>query len=400
MLRFTTAGESHGKAVVAILEGIPAGWDFERRALPHVNAELKRRQGGYGRGGRMAIESDQVEVLGGLRNGKTLGSPLILSLVNRDARIDKAPSVTQVRPGHADFAGCMKYGTRDARDVLERASARETAARVMVGAVCASLLAEFGIQCFGHLIALKEIEAQPIEWGSVQGSAEEWEQINAIRSASSFNSIDPSRETSMREAIDAAKQAGDTLGGLIEIAVLGLPPGLGNNTQWDRKLDAQIAAACMSVQAMKSVEIGLGRDVASRLGSQVHDPMHLLAEGELSTNANAPLPLRRASNNAGGIEGGMTTGEPLIVRVAMKPIATLMQPLPTVDLATWQSADAARERSDTCAAPAASVVLENVVAVPLLAALLEKCGGDSLPELQRNFAGYIEQLRAMGKPHE
>lgn len=398
MLRFTTAGESHGESLVAILEGIPAGWDFDRLARPHINAELKRRQGGYGRGGRMAIERDQVVVLGGLRKGVTLGSPLILQLPNKDARIDKAPSVSQVRPGHADFAGCMKYGTRDARDVLERASARETAARVMVGATCAALLREFGIQLFGHLIALGEVACRSMDWEPLQAGGEALAALRAQRDGSDFYSLDQDSDAAMRAAVDAAKSAGDTLGGLIEVAALGLPPGLGNNTQWDRKLDAQIAQAAISVQAMKSVEIGLGSESARRLGSAVHDAIRVTDQPSL--NPNCPLPVTRESNNCGGLEGGMATGQPLIARIAMKPIATLMQPLPTVDLADWSPADAARERSDTCAAPAASVVLENVIAVPLLAALLEKIGGDSLAECKRNFAGYLEQLRGMAQRGE
>ena len=382
MLRFVTAGESHGKAAIAFLEGLPHGLKFDEE---FVNSELARRQGGYGRGGRMRVESDSVEVLSGLRKGVTLGSPLTMIVSNRDYRIDKAPELSEVRPGHVDLAGSLKYGLDSARDVLERASARDTAARVLAGAVCTSLLSEFGVKIFGYASALGGITPSPIEV-----NFENLDKLAASRNASELYTVNNEHDADMKTAIDKAKEDGDTLGGLIEVVVLGLPPGLGNHTQWDRKLDGRIASACMSVQAMKSVEIGLGRETAERRGSQVHDPVSI---GD-NANPNNPTPYTRPSNNAGGLEAGVTNGEPLIVRIAMKPISTLMTPLDTVDIVTNEAAKASTERSDTCAVPAASVVLQNAVAIPLAELFLEKFGGDSMAEIKSNFEGYLEQLQA------
>lgn len=414
MFRFTTAGESHGPAVVAIVEGVPAGLTLD---LAAINDSLKRRQGGYGRGGRMALERDAVTVLSGLRAGVTLGSPITLMIPNRDNTLEKLGPLTELRPGHADLAGCLKYGTNDARNVLERASARETAARVMVGAVAAQVLKAFGVECFGHVVSLGGVRANAPELsmevpgeGTIPG-------LRTLRDASPFACLDTAAESAMKQAVDQARRAGDTLGGMIEVVVFNPPPGIGNGTQWDRKLDGLIAQACMSVQAIKGVEIGMGMACADSKGSETHDPIVLsdssaplsqshtpaslslpaLSKVEGSKGAtiiNNPSGLTRPSNRAGGLEGGMSNGMNIIVRCAMKPIATLMRPLATVDLVTGKPADAAKERSDICAVPAASVVLEHAVAVPVCAAMLEKFGGDSMQESLRNYRGYLEQLRA------
>jgi chorismate synthase len=386
MLRFVTAGESHGAAVVTVLEGLPAGLTLD---LAAVNAELRRRQGGYGRGGRMQIESDSVEVLSGLRGGVTIGSPLTMIVHNKDARLETLPPVTRPRPGHADLAGALKYGTTDARGSLERASARETVGRVLVGAACGQLLAAFGIEVVGFTRAVGGIECARQDWAD---GAAGLAALRARRNLSPFFTLDNSRDAEMRDAVDAARRDGDTLGGLIEVAVLGLPPGLGNHTQWDRKLDGQIAQACMSVQAMKSVEIGFGREAAAMRGSAVHDPIVHAAEAS-ARHAIRGTSLARTRNGSGGLEAGLTNGSPLIVTVGMKPISTLMQPLASVDLASGKAAEAAIERSDVCAVPAASVVLQAAVCVPIAAAMLEKFGGDSLAEMRRNFDGYVGQLQ-------
>jgi len=402
--RFTTAGESHGRGLVGILEGIPAGLPV---SAERINAELKRRMGGYGRGARMKIESDQIEWLAGVRAGETLGSPIAMLVWNRDwehwqdvmAAEADAPGaerrrqVTRPRPGHADLAGSLKYDRRDARDILERASARETVARVACGAVCKLLLEQFGIEIGSHVVELGGVVARVVPHrftpdlrpGSVPDPGLEpgvhaGAGLNGASDASPVRCLDPDVEREMIARIDAAKAAGDTLGGVVEVIALGLPVGLGSHVSWDAKLDGRLAQALMSIPAVKGVELGLGFEAARRKGSEVHDEI---------------LPgLSRATNRAGGTEGGMTTGEPLVARVAMKPISTLMSPLRTVDLKTGGPAQAQSERSDVTAVPAMGVIAEAMVSLVLAQALLEKFGGDALSETKRNFEGYVAQVRA------
>jgi chorismate synthase len=389
MFRFTTAGESHGRGLVAILEGIPAGLPV---AAERVNAELRRRMAGYGRGARMKIEADEIEWLAGVRAGETLGSPIAMLIWNRDwehwrdvmAPEADAPGaerrrrVTRPRPGHADLVGVLKYDRRDARDILERASARETAARVACGAICKLLLAEFGVEIGSHVVELGGIVARPPSPLPAP--------LNPASDASPVRCLDPDAERDMIARIDAAKAAGETLGGVVEVVGRGVPVGLGSHVSWDTKLDGRLAQALMSIPAVKGVELGLGFEAARRRGSEVHDEI---------------LPgLGRATNRAGGTEGGMTTGEPLLARVAMKPISTLMSPLRTVDLATGAAAPAQSERSDVTAVPAMGVIAEAMMALVLAQALLEKFGGDALSETRRNFAGYLAQLRARTPPAE
>lgn len=389
LLRFTTAGESHGQALVALLEGIPAGLPL---LAADVDRELARRQQGYGRGRRMQIERDHVEFLAGVRAGETTGAPIAMLVRNADWRnwdaiMDPAPrpedaegprarAVTRVRPGHADLVGLLKYDRTDARDILERASARETTARVAAGAVCKRLLAEFGVSVASHLVHLGGLDAAPpAVWPA---------DVNAAADASPLRTLDPAAEAAMIARVDAAKRDGDTLGGICEVVAQGLPVGLGSHVSWDRKLDGRLAGALMSIPAVKGVEIGIGFDAARHPGSAVHD--HITGAGN-----GAP---RRASNRAGGLEGGITTGEPLVLRVAMKPISTLMRPLGTVDVRTGEPAAASVERSDVTAVPAMGVIAEAMTAFVLAQALLEKCGGDSLGELRRNLDGYLAHANA------
>jgi chorismate synthase len=383
--RFTTAGESHGRGLVGILEGIPAGLPV---SAADVDVELKRRMGGYGRGARMKIESDRIEWLSGVRAGETLGSPIAMLIWNRDwehwqdvmaPEVDATPDplgrrrqVTRPRPGHADLAGSLKYDRQDARDILERASARETVARVACGAVCKKLLREFDIEIGSHVAELGGVKAAPC---SVLPAP-----LNEAADKSLVRCLDPEAEREMVARIDAAKAAGDTLGGVVEVLALGVPVGLGSHVSWDTKLDGRLAQALMSIPAVKGVELGVGFEAARRKGSEVHDEI---------------LPgFARATNRAGGTEGGMTTGEPLVARVAMKPISTLMSPLKTVDLRTGGPAQAQSERSDVTAVPAMGVIAEAMMAIVVTQALLEKFGGDALTELKRNVAGYSAQVRA------
>jgi chorismate synthase len=391
LLRFTTAGESHGPALVAVLEGMPAGVPL---LAEHVDAELARRQQGYGRGRRMQIERDRVEFVGGVRAGETLGGPIAMLVRNADWRnwedvMDPAPRdgdagegrrrvLTRVRPGHADLAGLLKYDRADARDILERASARETTARVAAGAVCRRLLAEVGVSVGSHLVHLGGVDAAP--------PAELPGDLNATADASPLRTLDADAERRMVALIDDAKRAGNTLGGVCEVVVRGLPVGLGSHVSWDRKLDGRLAQALMSIPAVKGVEIGLGFEAARRSGAEVHDEI-AAAPGRAAAGN-----VRRATNRAGGLEGGITTGEPLVLRVAMKPISTLMRPLGTVDVRTGEAASAAAERSDVTAVPAMGVIAEAMAAFVLAQALLEKVGGDSLGEVRRNLAGYVAQV--------
>ena len=394
--RFTTAGESHGRGLVAVLEGIPAGLPL---SAERVNAELKRRMGGYGRGARMKIEADQIEWLAGVRAGETLGSPIAMLVWNRDwehwqdvmapeadaGGSERLRQVTRPRPGHADLAGALKYDRQDARDILERASARETVARVACGAVCKVLLEQFGVEIGSHVVELGGVRAGAVAQHAHVGAQHAAPlhvpgSLNAVADASPVRCLDPEAEQEMIARIDAAKAAGDTLGGVVEVIALGAPVGLGSHVSWDAKLDGRLAQALMSIPAVKGVELGLGFEAARRKGSEVHDEI---------------LPgLARATNRAGGTEGGMTTGEPLVARVAMKPISTLMAPLRTVDLKTGGPAQAQSERSDVTAVPAMGVIAEAMMALVLAQALLEKFGGDALSETKRNFAGYLAQVRA------
>jgi chorismate synthase len=383
-LRWSTAGESHGPELLAIVEGIPAGLPL---LAADVDADLVRRQRGYGRGGRMKIETDHVRLLGGVRGGETLGSPIALSIVNRDhanwaGRMgpDPFPSppepLTRPRPGHADLAGGLKYDRHDLRDILERASARETACRVAVGAVCRKLLGALGIDVFAHVVAIGAVDA--VNVGALDLPPAE---IRARSRSSDLSCADPDAEPAMRAAILAAAHAGDTLGGTFEVVATGVPPGLGSHVQWDRKLDGRLAQALMSIHAIKGVEIGLGFGAARVRGSEVHDPIGYEAGG-----------FTRPSNRAGGLEGGITNGMPVVCRAAMKPIATLKKALPSVDVRTKEPFEAAFERSDVCAVAAASVVGEAMVAGTLAEALLEKLGGDSLREMGDNLASYRRRL--------
>ncbi len=389
MLRFTTAGESHGKGLVAILEGIPAGLPL---VSSDIDADLERRMAGYGRGARMKIEADRVELLSGVRAGETLGSPIAMLIRNRDwenwaevmAAEPDGPSqgprrrrLMRPRPGHADLVGILKYGREDARDVLERASARETAARVACGAVCRRLLLEFGVEIGSHVVELGGIEASVPDALPVP--------LNQAADRSPVRCLDDKASKAMMAAIDRAKEEGDTLGGVAEIMARGVVVGLGSHVSWERKLDGRIAQAIMSIPAVKGVEIGLGFEAARRPGSQAHD--EITRGGRAGTAGFA-----RRTNRAGGLEGGITTGEPLVIRAAMKPISTLMRPLETVDLATGAPARAQAERSDVTAVPAMGVIAEAMLALVLAEAMLEKFGGDSLEEMRCNFEQYLERI--------
>ena len=387
MFRFLTGGESHGPALTAVIEGLPAGIviDFEE-----VNRQLKRRQGGYGRGDRQKIESDTAEFITGVRFGQTLGSPVSLVIRNRDFenwqdRMSVTPveaettPIVEARPGHADFAGMLKYGTDDLRNILERSSARNTATLVGVGAVCRCLLADCGIRVMSHVAVLGGIRARidnPPDYAEMAARAEN----SPVRVA------DAEAEERIIAAIDEAGSRGDTLGGVFEVVATGCPPGLGSHISWDRRLDSRLAAALMGIQAIKGVEIGMGFGVAEVPGSKVHD--------ELFHDAAAGF--ARATNNAGGLEGGMTNGEPIVVRAAMKPLSTLKKPLRSVNMATREAVQAHFERSDVCAVPAAGVIGEAMVAIVLTEAVLAKFGGDSMNELLRNYNGYWAEIRSRG----
>jgi len=378
MLYFKTAGESHGKCMIAILEGFPSGISIDEDL---INAELKRRQGGYGRGGRMSIEEDRVEILSGVRNNTTLGSPVCLMVKNKDYKINQLPAVTKPRPGHADLAGMIKYGQKDARNILERASARETVSRVAVGAVCKILLSQFSINVFGYVKGIGGINSEK-KLNDIDTAVE-------VRDKSSIYAVDQDIDEKILKKIKQAAEQGDSLGGIIEVMVNGLPAGLGNHTQWDLRLDARLAFALMSVQAIKGVEIGTGVEVANRLGSEVHD--EIFYEKPVQ-NRSLSGGVKRFTNNAGGIEGGISNGEPIVTRAYMKPIPTLKKPLRSVDFSTKEPVEASYERSDVCAVPAASVVCESMVTIEIARAFLEKFGGDSVEEIKRNYEGYRKNM--------
>lgn len=380
-----TAGESHGPGLVTIVSGLPAGLGVDEA---FINAELARRQGGFGRGGRMGIEDDRVEVLSGVRNGRTIGSPVALLIRNKDSRLDdakKTPPIHRPRPGHADLAGALKYLTTDCRGVLERASARETAARVAAGALARLLLREFGIETFGLVRSIGGVRTD------VEVTARSWRGMVAHRDASETYCPDPAATAKQVEAIRAIKHDKDTLGGQVEAHVFGCPPGLGSCMDWRDKLDARLAYAVMSVQAIKAVEIGLGTGVADRPGSRVHDPIRF----DPSTRDTHTLGFERDTNNAGGTEGGMSNGQPLVIRATMKPISTLLRGMPSVDLNTKEAQQSQYERSDLCAVPAASVVVENVAAFEVARALRAKFAGDSLREMRAQFDAYLAAARSL-----
>lgn len=390
--RFTTAGESHGEGLYVIVEGVPAGIPLTPE---DVARDLARRQLGYGRGARMSIERDAGQIVAGVRLGETIGSPVAIRIPNRDHEnwraamaVEPMPDcddetlrrVLLPRPGHADLVGLLKYDRRDARDILERSSARETAARVAAGAVARRMLRELGISVGSHVVRIGEVEA---EAGIIPSG-----DLDEFSDASDVRCLDAAAAERMRAAIDAAAAAGDTLGGVFEVVAQGVPIGLGSHVSWDRRIDARIGAAMLSIQAMKGVEIGLGFEAARRRGSLVHD------EIEPDSANHRTGGFRRTHNHAGGTEGGMTTGEPLVVRVAMKPLSSLTRPLGSVDLGTGERAEAVRERSDVCAVPAAGVVGEAMLCLVLADALREKLGGDSLAEMKRNLHASLERANS------
>ncbi len=372
MLRYLTSGESHGGCLLAVLEGMPSGLPLAAEA---INEDLRRRQLGYGRGARMtSIEVDRVEILSGVRFGRTIGSPIALKIPNKDTSIDKLPVVTRPRPGHADLGGALKYNHEDIRNILERASARETAARVAVGGVAKQLLKEFGVQIFSHVVRMGGIDAhvEKLSFAAIRAKAE----VSPLRCA------DSRAEERMIRFIDKAKAAGDTAGGTIEIVALHVPVGLGSHVQWDRKLDARLAGALMSIQAIKAVEVGVGTKVSEMFGSQLHDQIFYSKQKGFY----------RKTHRAGGLEGGITIGGPVTLRIHMKPLSTLRKPMMSVDVKTKKPFAATVERSDVSAVPAAGIVGEAVAAVELANAFIEKFGGDSLGEMKRNFAGYLKQV--------
>ncbi|MGH9657890.1 MAG: chorismate synthase [Bryobacteraceae bacterium] len=388
MLRFETAGESHGECLVATLAGMPAGIPI---SLDAINHQLWRRQQGYGRGGRMKIETDTVQIVAGVRHSQTIGSPIAILIQNRDWKNwtealpvedidggeDKRKPVTRPRPGHADLAGAIKYNFQDARYILERASARETTARVAVGAVAKALLGQFGVEILSHVIAVG---------GERLGRVATWEELVELsrRTEVVLGAVDAAVEVRMKALVDEAYRTGDTVGGVFEVVAHNVPPGLGSHTTWDSRLDGRLAQAIVSMQAVKGVEVGYAAEGAANFGSKVQDTIHY---------DRAARRFTRGNNRAGGLEGGMTNGQDVLVRGLLKPISTLRRPLESVDLATREPSLAAYERSDVCVVPAAGVIGEAMVAIVLAQAFLEKFGGDSLGETRRNFEGYLQQVR-------
>lgn len=373
MLRYVTAGESHGKGLIAILDGVPAGLFLDRE---FINSELARRMVGYGRGERMNIEKDMVDIIAGCRKGSTIGSPVGMFIYNKDHTIDELPEVKHPRPGHADLVGMLKYGTNDARNILERASARETAARVAAGAVAKLILERFGIRIFSHVTMIGGVEA------SLEGLT--MDDICSLAEQSEVRCADKKAAKRMCEKIDKAKSAGDTLGGTFEVVVSGVPVGLGSYAQWDKRLDGAIARAVVSIPAVKAVSIGGGIEAAGKKGSEAHDEIEYDSVEKI---------FKRKTNNAGGIEGGISNGQPIIVKGFMKPIATLSMPLKTVDIDTKEESLASRERADVTAVAACGVVAEAVLAVEIASVFTDKFGSDSIAEIERNFRSYMESLK-------
>jgi chorismate synthase len=397
MLRFSTAGESHGEALVAMVSGLPAGVAVDQDFLNH---ELWRRQQGYGRGGRMRIEKDSAHILSGVRHGKTIGSPVAMTLANRDWKnweeilpveagdSEKHKAVASPRPGHADLAGSLKYDFKDARYVLERASARESAARVACGALAKMLLRELGVEVGSHVVRVGRQElGRDAHWSEIAALAKREEVVLAC--------VDPEAEARMKGEVDVALRTGDTIGGVFEVVVHGLPPGVGTHVNWDERMDGLLAQAVMSLQAVKAVELGRGVTAAESLGSTVHDAIGYADEsGEGAEGARNFTRFSREKNNAGGIEGGISNGEDVVVRGYLKPISTLRRPLGSVSFETREPVKAAYERSDVCVVPAAGVAAEAMVALTIARLVVDKFGGDSVRELKRNFDGYVGQIRA------
>ena len=380
MLRFLDAGESHGKCLLGIIEGLPAGLTLSEEK---INLDLTRRQGGYGRGDRMKIEQDKVEILSGLVEGKTIGSPLGLMIKNKDWenwQEKEYPPLTTPRPGHADFSGTIKYGFKDVRKVLERASARQTAMRVAIGSVAGSLLVEFNIEIYSYVLRIGQVKAKRITFFN----REVKEEINK----SPVYCVDGIASIGMCREIDRAREKGDTLGGVFEVIITGVPIGLGSYVQWDRRLDARLASALMSIPGVKAVEIGEGIEASKKKGSTVHDEIFTQEESEKDS-----FRYHRKTNRAGGIEGGITNGEEVVIRAYLKPIPTLINPLRSIDFTTKKETKAIYQRSDICVVPAASIVGEAVAAWEIAAAFLEKFGGDSLAEIKKNYENYKESLR-------
>jgi len=408
MLRFLTSGESHGPELNIILEGIPANLGL---LAEDVDLDLKRRQAGYGRGGRMKIETDKVIFTGGVRHGRTFGgAPIAMKLINKDHEkwlnvmsskpVDTSDPevqkqledkfISRVRPGHADFAGALKYHAEDVRDILERSSARETTSRVAVGAVCKKFLQEFGIEIYSHVLRIGELESATNNqnwWSDLD--QDEYSKRKQLIENSELRIYDPSglEDQKFKDYIDSIRKKGDTVGGLLEVFALGVPVGLGSHVQWDRRLDGLIAQALMSIHTVKSVEIGIGDQVSELLGSQVHDQIFLNQD----SSDNSDLRYTRKTNNSGGIEGGMSNGMPITCRVGVKPIPTLVSKLASVDLSTKTESESHFERSDVCVVPAAGVVLEAMLAFVIAKVFLEKFGGDSMQEISRNYKAYLEQ---------
>jgi len=372
MIRYITAGESHGEALLAIIDGLPAGLKIDRL---RINKELKRRMTGYGRSGRMKIEKDKAKILSGLRKEITIGSPLAILIENKDFSINSLKAITKARPGHADLSGALKYDVKDIRSILERASARETATRVAVGAVAKILLSEFNVDVLSHVVSIGPVEAD------IEGLSSK--RIRQAAEKSPLRCADKFAETLMRKEIDDAKKEGDTVGGVCEVIITGVPVGLGSYVQWDKRLDANLARGLMAIPAIKGVSVGEGFDLAVIRGSRAHD--------EIIRDKKSAF--RRKTNNAGGIEGGISNGEDIVVKVAMKPIATLKKPLESIDIKTKKSTKAQVERADVCAVPACGVIAEAVAIIEIANAMIEKFGGDSLGEMKRNFNGYIKQVK-------
>jgi chorismate synthase len=378
MLRYWTAGESHGKTLLALIDGFPAGLEIDTAM---INTELRLRQGGYGRGGRQKLETDEVEVLTGIWQGKSIGSPITLQVINRDYKLERLKEPERPRPGHADLTGAIKY-LGSIRGVLERSSARETAVRVAAGALCRQLLRIFGIETLGYVVNLGGHAIKPVA-GSISD-------LRTLRDQSSIYSLDPSHDKEIEAYIDQMATEGDTLGGIVEVRVDGLPFGLGTHAQWDRKLDGKLAQAVMAVQAIKGVEIGMGFEAATLRGSQVHDPIGYDASQKDTTQ----LGYTRPTNNAGGLEGGMTNGQSLIIRAGKKPISTLRKPLDSIRMEDKEAHRANYERSDVCAVSAAAIIIEHVVAFELAAAFVDKFGGDSIAEMQARYNLFQEMAKA------
>ena len=377
MLRYWTAGESHGKTLLAIVDGFPAGGELETES---IDVAVRRRQGGYGRGGRQRIETDRVEILTGIWKNTSLGSPLALQVVNKDHKLERLGDIDRPRPGHGDLTGSIKY-LSSVRGILERASARETTVRVAAGALTKQLLKHFGITAIGYVVELGGVRIDPPDVSL--------DERFRLREQSEIYSLDPGRDAEIKQLIDDTRKDGDTLGGVVEVRVEGLPFGLGTHAQWDLKLDGRVAQAVMAIQAIKGVEIGLGFEAARRRGSQVHDPIQF----DPQQQQGPTLGFVRPTNNAGGLEAGMTNGQPLVVRAAKKPISTLARPLESINLKTKQPESAEYERSDVCAVPAASVIVENVVAFEVARAVVEKFGNDSLSEMKARAELFYQMAR-------